>query len=46
MILTMWKNKKNDGKEDIDDLIRALRLGQNANGVQPLIVVLEKLVKK
>ena len=45
MMLELWKNHKNNGKEDIDALIKMLRENQKACGVQPLIVTLDELLK-
>ena len=45
MMLELWKNHKNNGKEHIDDLINTLQGNQKAFGVQPLIVTLNKLLK-
>ena len=45
MMLELWKNHKNNGKEHIDDLINTLRANQKAFGVQPLIVTLHELFK-
>ena len=45
MMLELWKNHKNYGKECIDDLIKTLLANQKAFGVQPLIVTLQQLLK-
>ena len=45
MMLELWKNHKNDGKEHLDDLIQTLGVNQRAFGVQPLIVTLNELLK-
>ena len=45
MMLELWKNHKNSGKEHIGDLIKTLRVNQKAFGVQPLIVTLHDLLK-